>query len=54
MIKRDLMTCDRGWKTFDFWLFKLISLPGQGTMLQKKNYKGIKFGFYFWLPIESK
>jgi len=41
-----------GWKQVEIYILKLISLPEKGCTIEKKNYKGFRIIFYFWLPIE--
>lgn len=35
------------WYTFHFGIFKMISFPREGEMIQKKNYKGFWFRYEF-------
>lgn len=50
---RDWIRLDMGWKEIRFGVFKFVSLPGEGEMIQKKHYKGFIIHFYVWLPFSK-
>lgn len=52
-IQRDLMRMESGWKCFYIWCYKLHTMPEQGVMFDKRYYKGFRWGFRFFWPIES-
>lgn len=52
-IGRDVMRMERGWKIFNFSLFRWKQLPEQGERIQSKHYRGILIQFAFFFPIEK-
>jgi len=42
-----------GWRVLDFGIFKLLSLPDDGIIPDKRHYKGFWVRFRFWLPFEK-
>lgn len=37
---------------FTFGIFKLISMPEEGSRLRKENYKGFLINLRYWFPME--
>lgn len=50
---RDIMRMERGWRIFEFSLFKWRALPEPGERIQKRHYVGVRVLFAYWLPFES-
>ena len=50
---KDITRMERGWRIFEFSLFKWKELPEPGERIQKRHYSGIRILFAYWLPIES-
>jgi hypothetical protein len=40
-----------GWRRFEFGIFKLHTLPGDGEMITRKHYRGFWFQMRFWFPV---
>lgn len=45
-------TRERGWKKFEFGIFKIVKFPAQGEVLHKPQYKGMIIKFLIWLPFD--
>ena len=50
---RDYKTLSFGWKILRFGIFKLTSIPEEGTMITKPHHKGFIFEMKLWIPIDS-
>ena len=50
---RDIARFERGWRIFEFSIFKPTSRPPEGCRLNKENYQGFRIVFAYWLPIEA-
>ena len=51
-VKKDYQFMDRGWKKAIFGIFKIHTKPEEGMMFTKNHYKGFRFSFYIWFPID--
>ena len=51
-LHRDVLRIERGWKYFEFGIFKLKWIPEEGEILRKSHYSGFIIKFFIWFPIE--
>ncbi len=51
-LKRNWATMERGWKIFEFGIFKFIQLPDRGVTIGKEDYKGFIIRFAIWFPFD--
>jgi len=50
---KDYRSMEMGWKIFNFYFINLKSIPDQGEMLHKRNYKGFIIKFAVWIPFDK-
>lgn len=51
-VTRDSMRLEPWSKEFHIWCYKLHTMPEIGVRFDSRYYKGFKWGFRFWFPIE--
>ena len=49
---KDFSRLGDGWRTAEFGVFKLTSLPPEGAVLVNRHYKGFIIKWRYWLPFE--
>jgi hypothetical protein len=50
---RDFMRGDRGWKIFEFGIFKFKEMPDYGQAISSYQYRGFIIRFSYWFPIDK-
>lgn len=51
-IKRPMEFFAPGWYRVSFGIFNLRLIPKEGSIIEKRHYRGFIFSFLVWFPID--